>query len=153
MCKRIKKESIIKLINDAFKNVEPPKADQIANPNDWEFESITDNFSKMLVTKPSFKLIEWHHDSLPALKPQAFHYFIKYYLIFALKYSDSDTEENVVYHLSSVDPKSKFWSKRLTLFSHEQKKSICLFLKYTQSGEEYEFYNQELIDAMSYWCL
>ncbi len=138
-----------------FASVPVPEANKIAVENDWDAESINDDFSNFLEKPVDVLVLEEHAQSLAALTPDAFVFFLKDYLLHALDYSNcsSDFMQNLIFRLGSVEINDKYWAERIKLFSSPQAKVVsdfCSFLIKLMPESE-NFLKEHLEIAIMVW--
>lgn len=134
-------------ISKSFDRVDAPRPHDIAYVNDWDFESIYDDFRQSLNKPLNKSALDRHPKSLSALKPKAFVFFIKDYMRYALDNIDSELTEYLIYRLVSVDLENRYWQERIELFTSEQIKVISDFCTYLMEVmPEEEDYLIELLE-------
>src|SRR5688572_18806945 len=106
-------------IDLAFSDLDIPEAEKIAEYDDWDRDSINNDFSKFLNTDfiPN-KILEIHSKSLPALSPIAFIFFLKSYLKYAIEQPESELAEHLIYRFSALDS-NDYWLPRLNLMKND----------------------------------
>ena len=132
-----------------------PVAGAISHVSDWDSEAIEHDFSTWLEQPvPDDVLIE-HAKSLPAFTPKAFVFFLKDYLIYGLRYPDSELAEHLIYRLSAANQEEDYWKQRLLLLSARQKEIIAVWCEcmIKKLSNEEIFLREKLVQASQFWYL
>jgi hypothetical protein len=139
----------------AFANVRAPGRVDVADPSDWDADSIAEDFSQWLERPVPSWLLEKHAKSLPALTPRAFVFFLKDYLLYSLAHPNSELTEHLIYRLSSAKKDDPYWTPRLDLLSTKQIKAVamsCEFFKEQLPAVEVVL-RQKSDEAMEAWAM
>lgn len=130
-----------------FAEVPAPHSQQLTNDDGWEFQALQIAFSGENWRTIDPQVIRQNYDQLPFFSPEAFHYFIPAYLMYSVDEPEGlPVCEYTIYALTpgkESDSTSRWYLKRLKLFSREQMSSIYEFLDLVrQNPEAYDFYTR-----------
>ena len=127
-------------IGKAFSNVSPPSATCIAYRSDWNYEDITQCFSEYLDKPLPDEVMEQHGDSIAALLPDAFRYFIGQFALHCVRNPRSDAVDYVISNVETLERQisTDYYRDRIKKLSPEQLSALeelINFLKEERSGE------------------
>lgn len=146
------KEDLKGRVVSAFLSCPPPQEDELVE-DDWDAASIRSAFSPYLQSALPAPVVEANAKSLPALKPKAFRYFLRDYLLYALEHFDSAVSEYLIFRLHDLDPDEEYGRERLVLFSKEQKDAIadCCEWFLQNSPVEERYLRKVLAESVLRW--
>ncbi|WP_039918577.1 DUF6714 family protein [Cellvibrio mixtus] len=146
-----KKKNLLNKINYAFMNCPCPK--KIAMIDDWNEEEINKDFSPFIKGYVDSHVLENHAKSLPALTAQAFAFFLKDYLVYAINNVDSELTDNLVYRLSALDLSEQYWKERVSYLTIDQLSVIGETLNFIKmyNNEENEYFNSLIEKTIFLW--
>jgi hypothetical protein len=122
-----------------FSKATPPNVEEIAVDDDWDKESIDNDFSDFLDKPVETSVLEEHAHALEALAPTAFVFFIKDYMIYTIENiheiesTEYETMDCLIDQLVDLKTDDDFWIDRLKILTTGQKKIILDFLIHIKS--------------------
>ena len=88
------------LVRSAFAEASFPRGADTAGHDCEECDGIRRAFNRQAPFSLPGDVLEYHHDSLPMMTPEAFHHFLPAYLIYAIDHPDSLVAEFAWFSLS-----------------------------------------------------
>ena len=135
-------DTVVAQIRGAFSDLPRVARKSLVYMGSWETEDLLRNLAKVQDT-PTDQFVEWHADSLPVFTPEGLRHVLPYYMEYTLRHPRSEAAERLIFHLAPAETGDDYWSRRLDVFSAEQKAAICALLKFLQRelvGEHYDSY-------------
>ena len=133
----------------AFRTDAPPPERVVVHDCD-ECDRVETDFADELWTDLSLEVIQYHHDSLPLLSPEAFAYYLPAYLSFAANDPHSGVGEMLLYALGPSDGPHSAERRGACRYSAEQIQLILQVAKLI-AGDHSEHFARFLGRAHTYW--
>ena len=146
-------KSIISRLTNCFSDVEAPLGNEVAIIDDWDYSAIQKSFSKYLdeiVTLPESIIVRFT-GALAALTPAGLMFFLPSYLIYSIKYPESDVAEYVISFVCSPTIESKYWRDRIDLFDESKRQAVYEFLLEMEKVEEDKTYLPLIRTGKLFW--
>jgi hypothetical protein len=146
-------EALRKRIVSTFADVPKPLDSDIAPHRCLECDELRVAFAPYESLEVPDTLIKEHFDALPLFSPRALRYLLPAYLQYAMRNSESDVFEFVLYQLSpNLDLLTQdHYRERLEIFSKPERSAICAFLEWAESADEEKRFSDEIARARQIW--
>ncbi|HVZ72375.1 MAG TPA: DUF6714 family protein [Polyangia bacterium] len=133
----------------AFQTGAPPPKRVVVHRCD-ECERVSFDFAGRKWSELSTDVLEYHHDSIPLLSPEAFAYYLPAYLIFAAKEPDR-IGEMVLYGIGPSSGERTAERRAACQYSDEQRRLIVEVAEMI-AGDDNEHFGRFLRRAREYWA-
>ena len=146
------KEDLKSRVRSAFSTCTPPHEDELVE-DDWDASRIRADFAPYLRATLPPAIVEAHANSLPALKPRAFLYFLRDYLLYGLDHIDSAVSEYLIFRLHELDWDEAYGRDRLSMFSKTQRDTVADCCEwFLDNSPDREMYIRKLLrEAVVKW--
>jgi len=128
-------ETLKQTITQAFADVPCPGRDRIAKCSRPECDECAGIRWGLHGRTPDLMepyVLEYFHDALPLLFPEAFHYFLPMYMCHAVEHPDSEVADYTRYGLGEANY-DEFDLKRFCLFTTQQREAVIAFLEFLKA--------------------
>lgn len=145
----LKKEELIEIIKDAFRDVPYPGDDSIGSDHCWECQHVADTLRGKRSDEITLEFLRKdlrHPDSICLLSSKAYQYYLPALLLLIVEYQGQnklgDWEFWPIYGLQTDEPESQYYDfavEGYKIFNNQQKHVIRLFLEYLIDADPNEY--------------
>jgi len=147
------KESVLEMIKRTFQSSSMPNFHRIIHHECPECHELRDDLVRFSRLDIPLEVVIYHRKDLPLLTPQARRYYLPAYLLHAVETGDLDIIQPLVFSLYTEDFDDETGRRYVDIFTTQEKRTICAFLKFASLqdyrvdvGEEY------IAQARNIWC-